>query len=144
MAAGARLSATESRRDSAEVGPVSALPDLYVKVLSVTIPSQADLVKDGTLVPSAQVRLYRFDPETGTFFKKATQVKQGEAVGSVVKQRNKDVDFSTGAVLEEVKQITRRDEKLGRDMPVQVIVLKYPDGYTEELDDKMVYPKLKE
>lgn len=137
-----RLPDEEARKESGEVGPIATARDIYVIPSSVIEVTDEDLKKPGgdKLREEAQVNVYRFDPATNSFQKKGFRVLVGGEIGEVTKVRvggkSVDVDFRAGGVLDDVWVEKRMNAERGYEQSISWIRIRYPDGSTEEVNDR--------
>lgn len=131
------LDPSEAEKSSSSVGPFKTARDVYVIPSNVTPVTQDMLIKDRNAKARAYVYVYKWDAASNQFLKKGFAADQGQMIGSKdpVKMRingdRREVDFNTGAILEDCKEETRPG-KFGQQTKVGVIVIKWPDGSTEE------------
>lgn len=130
----------EATKESAEVGPIATARDIYILPSSVIEVTDNDLIARPDAKEEAQLEVYKFDPATGTFQRKTFRVIAGGDIGEVVKMRvggkAVDVDFRTGAKLEDVWIEKRHNDQMGIDQSYEWIKVKYADGTTEDANNK--------
>lgn len=136
---GMKLKDDELRRESSEHGPVRTQRDIYVIPQSVIPVTEEDLIRDPNAKASAQLRVYKWDPETSTFQNQVfPNVRLEQPIGEKKKLRGgREFDFTTGAVLEDVRHESRPHPTIpGHQQKVGVIRIRFADGSTEEFNDK--------
>lgn len=130
----------EATKESGEVGPIATARDIYILPSSVIEVTDKDLIAKPDAKEEAQLEVYKFDPATSTFMKKTFRVIAGGDIGEVVKMRvggkSVDVDFRTGAKLEDVWVEKRKNEQMGIDQSYEWIKVKYADGSTEDANNR--------
>lgn len=129
-----------ARKESPEQGPVATARDVYVLPITVKQVTDEDLIKNPNAKEDAYVRVYKWDPETNQFQKKAFTVPAGGKIGDLQKIRvggkSVDFDFGTGGVLDDVWVEKRRNEERGYDETIQWVKIRYADGSTEDFSDR--------
>jgi hypothetical protein len=143
------LAMEEQRKESAEAGPFETARDVFVIPVNINAITEQDTIAGGTAKDanhdgkvddkdeSAYVRVYKWDPDTSTFQKKAFTVAAGAPIGEIASLgRGKRFDFTTGAVLDDVWFESRKNARDGHDETVQWVRIKYPSGVTEQWNDK--------
>lgn len=139
-----KLADAETRKESAECGPIQTQRDVFVLPQNVIVVTDQDLIANPDAKESAYVKVYKWDPETSTFQNATFNVEVGKPIGEKKKLRGRgEFDFGTGAVLEDTSYDNRPHPKIaGHTERVQVIRIKFADGSTEDFNDKDKPPEL--
>ncbi|MCO5170461.1 MAG: fibronectin type III domain-containing protein [Planctomycetes bacterium] len=141
---GLKLKPEETRLESGEFGPVRTQRDIYVLPQSVTPVTEDDIIRDPNARATAQVRVYKWDPETSTFQNQVFNVRMEQPIGEKKKLRGgREFDFTTGAVLDDVRHEFRPHPTIpDHQQKVGVIRIRFADGSSEEFNDKDKPPEL--
>ncbi len=132
------LKEEEQRKEGMECGPIKTQRDVFVLPVTITVVTEQDLIARPNAKESAYVRVYKWDTESSSFLEATFTVGIDQPIGGPKKLRGgKEFDFSTGAVLDDVWYDERPHPTIpGHMEKVQTLRIRFPDGATEEFNDK--------
>lgn len=133
-----KLKEDEARMESSETGPIRTQRDVFVLPVTVTVVEEADIIANPNAKEQAYVRVYKWDPESSSFKDATFTVSANDPIGGVKKLRGgKEFDFTTGAVLDDTSYVNRPHPTIpNHSERAQTIRIRFPDGSTEDFNDK--------